>query len=420
MKKKKNKKNIMFQDTLLIIKPDYLAKRKALLLHLLQQGFFIKGQRKICFSPELAAEFYQDLAEDRGFMIQVILLSKGNSEAFILAKECAVEDLINDMVCYFNTSTEMEQNIHVTKCLANVRREISYIFPNYIHEPIYCPEQIKFCDNNPLVESTINTLYDIVTNSAKDPHKSWKEKLAESLISTNTTLPHISNQCCHNLNLNAQDTAQQTKITCFKHEKVERKGSLSSDLDISRDCSSLNVTTSSCVSCSAFDSDADCIQQTFEQPFTAIIKARTASLKVQESSSSSTLKSEQEGALEDWITEEHTVGVVVNEIEEDKIVDEDFKDGADKDNFVALDVPTTEHMEANEMPEMESLQSTKPEENAIHVADEDTNQQAEEDNLQSPKENAVSTVDDEQSGGEFSAPIKENDHDAAEDVIPTI
>lgn len=90
----------MFQDTLLIIKCDYLAKRKAVLLYVLRSGFFIKGQRKVCFSPELAAEFYQDMAEDNCFMFQVILLSKGNAEAFILTKENAVEDLLNAMVCY--------------------------------------------------------------------------------------------------------------------------------------------------------------------------------------------------------------------------------------------------------------------------------------------------------------------------------
>lgn len=90
----------MFQDSLLIIKPDYLAKRKQLLIYLLKLGFFLKAQRKICFTPELAAEFYQELADDANFMLKVILLSKGNSEAFILSKECAVEDLINNMVCY--------------------------------------------------------------------------------------------------------------------------------------------------------------------------------------------------------------------------------------------------------------------------------------------------------------------------------
>lgn len=90
----------MFCDTLLIIKSDYLAKRKAVLLHVLRSGFLIKGQRKLCFTPELAAEFYQDMSEDNCFMLQVILLSKGNSEAFIVTKENAVEDLLNVMVCY--------------------------------------------------------------------------------------------------------------------------------------------------------------------------------------------------------------------------------------------------------------------------------------------------------------------------------
>lgn len=90
----------MFQDTLLIIKSDYMAKRKTLLIYLLRQGFQIKGHRKIHFTPELAAKFYASICDDPNFMLHVILLSKGPSEAFILAKECAVEDLVNCLVCY--------------------------------------------------------------------------------------------------------------------------------------------------------------------------------------------------------------------------------------------------------------------------------------------------------------------------------
>ncbi|XP_065371161.1 uncharacterized protein LOC135963298 [Calliphora vicina] len=438
----------MFQDTLLIIKPDYLAKRKPLLLHLLQEGFFIKAQRKILFTPELAAEFYQDLAEDRCFMFQVILLSKGNSEAFILAKECAVEVLINDMVCYFGTSIEMEQNIHVTKCLTKVQREISFIFPNYIHEPIYCPEQIKFCTNNSLVQSTITTLYDIVKNREKDPHKSWKEKLAESLILANKTLPHISNQCCHSSNLNAQDMAQQTKITCFKHVKEDDGNYLSSDMDISKYCSSLNFTTSSCVSCSGFDSGAECIKQTYERPLSEVIKARTAPLTAQESSSISTVETVQENVLEELVMDEHVAVVDVADFGEDQVlydnekeenVKSDLADGEGLDNDIITDfnmeikadvILTTEPANINdnainEIPDIESPQLSTNDnkvsiediavtmEESAHPAAED-NKQSVEEIVQSPEENELaSAIENKKSSVEISAPLDKN-------VLPVI
>lgn len=90
----------MFEDSLLIIKPDYLHKRRPLLLKLLSCGFQIQGNRLLNFSPEQAAEFYADYAEEKGFMLEVILLSKGISEAFIVTKENGVHDLLSIMICY--------------------------------------------------------------------------------------------------------------------------------------------------------------------------------------------------------------------------------------------------------------------------------------------------------------------------------
>lgn len=90
----------MFEDTLLIIKSDYLNKRKFLLKYLLQKCFQIQGNRRLRFTPEMAADFYNYIGDGALFMVQVIMLSKGNSEAFILAKEDAVKDLIDTLVCY--------------------------------------------------------------------------------------------------------------------------------------------------------------------------------------------------------------------------------------------------------------------------------------------------------------------------------
>ncbi|XP_073820094.1 uncharacterized protein [Musca autumnalis] len=274
----------MFQDSLLIIKSDYMAKRKSLLIHLLQKGFQIQGQRKIKFTPELAAEFYQDICEDPSFMFQVILLSKGPSEAVILAKENAVEDLLNSMVCYFGNSVEMEKNVHVTKCLGKVRKDISFIFPNYIFEPIAYPDQMEFSKDKPFVASLISGVYDIVTQTSVDPHKSWKEKLANFLLLSNKDLPQVSNQCSWNSSLNMREIGQQTKVTAFKHDhNLAFKHSKSSTMDLDTDGTSLNLTTSSCVSCSDFNSNDDCLQQGIS--LMNMIKMKTAPLAISESSS---------------------------------------------------------------------------------------------------------------------------------------
>lgn len=94
------KSNDMFENTLLIIKADYMRRRKTLLKYLMRRGFQIQGQRRLLFSVEEAAEFYADLVDTPYFMIQVMLLSKGNSEAYILTKKNAVEDMLNILVCY--------------------------------------------------------------------------------------------------------------------------------------------------------------------------------------------------------------------------------------------------------------------------------------------------------------------------------
>ncbi|XP_075169509.1 uncharacterized protein LOC142241605 [Haematobia irritans] len=273
----------MFQDTLLIIKCDYMAKRKSLLIFLTDQGFQIQGHRRVQFTPELAAEFYQDRNEEPNFMFHVILLSKGPAEAFILAKENAVEDLISCLVCYFGNSIEMEKNVHVTRCLGRVRKEIRFIYPNYIFEPIDCFEQVNISCNNPFVSSLIGQVYEITTKTEIDPHKSWKQKLAEWLILSNKDLPQVSNQCVLNPSPNVRNIAQQTKMTFIKPQYgdqiVNDKASKSSGMGFDTDGTSLNITTSSCMTCSDFAS-SDIYFQKQDSSLLDLIKSKTVPLNV--------------------------------------------------------------------------------------------------------------------------------------------
>ncbi|CAD6992927.1 uncharacterized protein LOC101457246 [Ceratitis capitata] len=252
----------MFEDTLLIIKADYMLKCKPVLLYLLQREFLIKGQRKILFSPETAAEFYNSLAEDNDFMLQVILLSKGNSEAFILTKENAVEDLICTMVCYFTTSVEMERNVHVSRSLECANREISFIFPNYIPEPVPFFKRHKFTANT-FMGPFIGQLYEIAQKST-DETKSWKVQLAEWLTLQNSELPIISNACATKGSLFLEDKSQQVNLLtptavkpCTFHTDGAGGEPVSTDVSLPSTCSSSGasviMSSSSCMTCRPFE-----------------------------------------------------------------------------------------------------------------------------------------------------------------------
>ncbi|KAL9897850.1 uncharacterized protein ACN427_006225 [Glossina fuscipes fuscipes] len=272
----------MFEDTLLIIKADYMHRRKQLLIYLLKNGFQIQGQRRLLFSPELAAAFYDDLVDSPNFMMYVILLSKGNSEAYILAKNNAAQDLLNIMTCYFGTSAELDCNVHVTTCHLKVQREISFIFPNYIYEPIYCPEKLAFGTRNPIIKPLLQKLYDITTETEPDHNKVWKVQVADYLNSSNKNLPRISNLGIRTTLRNVQERAQQTKFTTFKQFKVHPgldRGSAATLKSQISGGSSVHISTSSCVSCSDFGSTDERIWHIHrKEPLTDLIKKKTAPL----------------------------------------------------------------------------------------------------------------------------------------------
>ncbi|XP_017477144.1 PREDICTED: nucleoside diphosphate kinase homolog 5 [Rhagoletis zephyria] len=252
----------MFEDTLLIIKADYMHKRKPVLLHLLQHEFLIKGQRKILFSPENAAEFYKSQAEDKDFMLQVILLSKGISEAFILAKENAVEGLICTMICYFSTSMEMVRNVHVSTSTESAAREISFIFVNYIPEPIPLFKRHKFSSDS-LMAPFISQLYEII-QKPDDEKKSWKVQLAEWLTLENPELPIMSNTCSTRAEIFVEDKTQQVNLVdstgkkpCVFHTDGAGGETASSDVTCAPSSSSTGnsivMSSSSCMTCCPFE-----------------------------------------------------------------------------------------------------------------------------------------------------------------------
>jgi len=83
----------MFENSLLIIKPDYLHKRRPVLLKLLAEGFQLQGNRRIAFSPETAAEFYADYADEKGLPATV----RKQCDTFVDGYAVAVLKLLSDV-----------------------------------------------------------------------------------------------------------------------------------------------------------------------------------------------------------------------------------------------------------------------------------------------------------------------------------
>ncbi|EDW53572.1 uncharacterized protein LOC6612921 [Drosophila sechellia] len=256
----------MFENSLLIIKPDYLHKRRPVLLKLLAEGFQIQGNRRIAFSPETAAEFYADYADEKGFMLEVILLSKGVSEAFIVTKENAVQELLNIMICYFGSASDLERNIHVTKNSYSVAREINFIFPNYIHEPHQMFDHNNFC-NRPMLKPLLEEIYDIMQNTDCS-QDNWKVRLSDYLVRSNPKMPEISNQCQQRPDVAIQDKSQQTTMTYAPKPSAravqprdKKTQSSSAPLSTTSPHSSMLLSSSSCVTCGGFERSQPCISE---------------------------------------------------------------------------------------------------------------------------------------------------------------
>lgn len=145
-----------------------------------------------------------------------------------------------------------------------------------IHEPIYCVDQMQFCKQNTVIGPLIAEMYNMLKFPDEEPDKSWKRKIAEFLLRDNPNLPRITNICNRCLRKNFVETPQQTIITSMKQDREPlrsfRKGLKitpsfhTQDLSADTVDSSLNVTSSSCISCSIFSSQDNLATQQHTYP----------------------------------------------------------------------------------------------------------------------------------------------------------
>ncbi|XP_055846203.1 nucleoside diphosphate kinase isoform X2 [Episyrphus balteatus] len=158
------------ENTLLIIKPNFISNTNEILQLLLENGFRITHRKQICLTPEQAAEFYKEIEKtDARFAIKVMALSKGPSEAVILNKSNAVKDLLTliEISNYF-FNLESEDRIHASISNENASNEIKYIFPNVMVQLSRRLNFVSYCGRNNLTGLLADGIFSAYQSKAED------------------------------------------------------------------------------------------------------------------------------------------------------------------------------------------------------------------------------------------------------------
>lgn len=197
------------QTTLVIIKPDGLAFQKQILKKFYRLGFKILAKKYIQFSPEQAAEFYHEYEKRQYFSLLILTLTKGTSMALILTKENILIETVIMLtphwqktniekqrtlnICFHcinknfgNCNLDYKNFVHCSVGPVNAKRELNYVFPNFLVEQPGQPELNPLC-NRAFINVFLDGLFFVTENNTDDPIT----KLANFLLDNNKNLPIV-------------------------------------------------------------------------------------------------------------------------------------------------------------------------------------------------------------------------------------
>lgn len=197
------------QTTLVVIKPDGLPFQKQIQKKFYKLGFKVLAKKYIQFSPEQAAEFYQEYEKRKYFSLLILTLTKGTSLAMILTKEnILIETLImltphwqkNNVekqramsICFHcinrnfgNCNLDYKNLVHCSIGPVNAKREMNYLFPNFLVEQTGQKDLNVLC-NRTFLRVFIDGLFFVTENPTDDPIN----KLAQFLLDNNQNLPTV-------------------------------------------------------------------------------------------------------------------------------------------------------------------------------------------------------------------------------------
>jgi len=193
---------IYVERTLVIVKPDAMDKACEIEDIILRNGFTILQKRQIHMSPEQASEFYIEHYGKMFFPSLVAYMSSSPIIAFAIAKEKAISSWMELMGpsnpfkaremnpgCLRDTYGKdlMRNAVHGSDSFSSAHREIRFMFPNCVPEPVTVGQASKDYLAKEISPTLLTGLTALCKQKPGDPI-TW---LADWLIENNPNKPQV-------------------------------------------------------------------------------------------------------------------------------------------------------------------------------------------------------------------------------------
>ncbi|XP_065590897.1 nucleoside diphosphate kinase homolog 5 [Cyrtonyx montezumae] len=193
---------IFVEKTLALIKPDVVEKEEEIEDLILRSGFMIVKKRKLQLSPEHCSIFYADQYGKMFFPNLAAYMSSGPSVAMVLARHQAIsywKELLgptnsikarmthpHSLRAIYGTD-DLRNGLHGSLSISSAEREIRFMFPEVISEPIPAGQRARDYLNLHVNPTLLAGLTALCKEKPADP-MTW---LADWLIKHNPNKPRL-------------------------------------------------------------------------------------------------------------------------------------------------------------------------------------------------------------------------------------
>ncbi|XP_017547433.1 nucleoside diphosphate kinase homolog 5 [Pygocentrus nattereri] len=196
---------LFLERTLALIKPDAVDKAEEIEDIVLQSGFTILQKQKVQLSPEQCSDFYAEQYGKLFFPSLTAFMSSGPVVALALARHQAIstwkalmgpanstkakETHPDSLRAKYGTS-ELRNAVHGSETFSAAERELKFMFPNSVIEPIPMGEAAKDYLSRFITPTLLLGLTELCRTKPADP-LIW---LADWLMTNNPNKPKVNVQ----------------------------------------------------------------------------------------------------------------------------------------------------------------------------------------------------------------------------------
>nr|XP_006631819.1 PREDICTED: nucleoside diphosphate kinase homolog 5 [Lepisosteus oculatus]XP_015204822.1 PREDICTED: nucleoside diphosphate kinase homolog 5 [Lepisosteus oculatus]XP_015204823.1 PREDICTED: nucleoside diphosphate kinase homolog 5 [Lepisosteus oculatus] len=193
---------IYVERTLALIKPDAADRADEIENIMLKSGFAILQKRKVHLSPEQCSDFYAEQYGKLFFPSLTAFMSSGPITAMVLARDQAIAHLKQLMGPANSTkakethpeslraiygTSDLRNAVHGSESFSAAEREIQFMFPGSIIEPIPLGNAAKDYLSRFVNPTLLSGLTELCKRKPADPF-TW---LADWLIENNPNTPKV-------------------------------------------------------------------------------------------------------------------------------------------------------------------------------------------------------------------------------------